>query len=240
LGQGREGNVVEGRPAWRSGRRDGGAEAATLPASIALEARGGAGALIPIHALALQRAIGNRATAALLGGERPPVRAGVGPLAIQRLTLEHHALNDDPTPAPHNNCFMAVLTWLLRAERGVLTTGEARDLILPKGPGPLMQAILGGATMLRRPVGDGQLRVTAGRIVIFASGGFPTHAAVATGRLQITGYNQTNWFRKPANVHTHSSLEGVTWVSATEIRNSAGQRENVFEADPAAAVHVFG
>jgi len=194
-------------------------------AALVRPAGRGAGSLTAADVLRLQRAVGNRAST----------------LAIQRLAVEHHALNDDPEPFYEKNCFMAVLTWLLRAYRDVDTGRQAADIIMKHGyPGPLVQKILGMATMLQRPAGDDQLRVRPGQIIIFASGGAPTHAAVATGRLQITGYNQTNWFGQAPNKHSHSSLEGVRWVTKDEIEHfPARRRENVYEADPAAAATVF-
>jgi hypothetical protein len=195
--------------------------------------------LSPNESLQLQRTLGNRVMRQLL-----PLNVAVSraPDMLQRLALEDHALNDDPEPSPlARNCYTAVLTWLLRAHHNVTTTNEAINIIIDKGhAGPLVQQMLGMSTKLTRPSKtDTQLTVTPGKIIIFARNGAPAHAAVATGRLQITGYNQTHWFGQPANVHSHSSLEGVNWVDKDKIHNSLGHAENVYEVDPAVAATLF-
>jgi hypothetical protein len=194
------------------------------------------------EALQLQRTLGNRVMRQLLSDPPRNVAVSQAPFMLQRLALEHHALNDDPEPSPlARNCYTAVLTWLLRAHHNVTTTDEAINIIIDKGhPGPLVQQMLGMGTKLTRPSkSDTQLTVTPGKIIIFARNGAPAHAAVATGRLQITGYNQTHWFGQPANVHSHSSLEGVHWVDKDKIHNSLGHAENVYEVDPAVAATLF-
>lgn len=198
------------------------------------------GALIGPGLLQLQRAAGNRAVSGFLDAASRRTPQGVPAIRVQRLGLDHHAVNDDPPPEA-KNCFTAVLTWLLASQRNVRSSATAIDMIIDKGhAGPLMAKVLARATQLTRPSKrDRQLRVSPGKIIIFSANGSPSHAAVATGRLQITGYNQTHWFRQPADVLSHSGLEGVEWVSETEIVNTLGRRENVHEVDPATAVEVF-
>lgn len=187
----------------------------------------------------LQRAAGNQAVSRFLAGTGGDANASRGSLPVQRYALEHHALNDDPPPT-HPNCYTAVLTWLLRSQGQATTSEEAINLITDKGPGPLMAQVLGLARQLTRPSRrDTRLRVTPGTIVIFSANGAPKHAAVATGRMQITGYNQTHWFGQAADKLSHSSLEGFHWVSRNEIINHIEQRQHVHEVDPATAISVF-
>lgn len=224
--------------------RNSAAEPVSLPPELAKPWAGGGtprAALAARTVVQLQRAAGNQAVSRLLTATGGAVTASRALSTVQRFALEHHALNDDPTPAAPN-CYTAVLTWLLRSQGKATTSEEAINLIIDKGhAGPLMARILGLARQLKRPSKrDTQLRVTPGAIVIFSANGAPSHAAVATGRLQMTGYNQTHWFGQPANKLTHSSLEGVHWVSRDEIVNHVRHRENVHEVDPATAMSVFG